>query len=310
MTRRGGRTTRETDAAGRPREFAVRGALLGLVIGERLGAPLSHGDLGPLAACALTLTERLCASDRLHDGELARVVIDETSGDPRYERELGQLFAYWETGMPLRTAAAHTASTRGLGGTDFAAAVLAPYALRYADQAERDASVRDAAAILDGDPVAADAAAAFAAAVAAAAVEGDPLAAARRAAQSVELQRALRTVVTLSRQGVSAASLCEHLGTGSRALDAIPTALFCALRAPTFADAVTDALEGASGSNAVPACVGALAGARFGAGGARRLAEAVDPEIRDRVEAIVRTLGSSGAAARTLGSDHRDDPYW
>jgi ADP-ribosylglycohydrolase len=274
------------------RRDGIAGVLLGLVVGERLNGAAPASELGVIVASALTLAERLCRDSVAHDGELARAIIDHSDSDARYGQHLAQLFASWEAGMPLALAAFQLPGTHGGGGSDFAAALLGPvYALRYPPSAGLGERVRHAATIVDGDPVGVDAAAVMAAAVAAALEDEDPLTAGRRAAGTLELSRALQLAATLADHGVHAASLCEHLGTGSAAVDAIPTAILCARGARTFTDALGDALEAATGGSAVPACTAAIAGARFGADAiSSRLVSAIEPEIRGRVEQVAARL--------------------
>lgn len=278
------------------RRQAIRGALLGLVIGERMNGATASSALGVIAGSALDIAERLSSDDAVDDGDLARIIIEQGRFDPRYERELGQLVSSWEGGVPPALAALQVASLHGSEGTDLAAAVFTPFALRYGDSSDLDDRVRHAATIVEGHAVGVDGAAAFAAALAAAARGDDAMVAARRHATTLELRRGLQAAVTLSEYGVRAASLCEHMDTGSSAADAIPTALYCAARTRTFADALGDALDATSGRNAVPACAGAIAGARFGAKTiSRRLASAVAPDVRERIERVAAALAVRSA---------------
>jgi hypothetical protein len=278
------------------RRQAIRGALLGLVIGERMnGATASSEDSRSAMSRALPAITP-SSDDAVHDGDLARIIIEQGRFDARYECELGQLFSSWESGVPLALAVLQVASLHGSEGTDLAAAVFTPFALRYGDSSDLDDRVRHAATIVEGHAVGVDGAAAFAAALAAAARGDDAMVAARRHATTLELRRGLQAAVTISGYGVRAASLCEHMDTGSSAADAIPMALYCAARARTFADALGDALDATSGGNAVPACAGAIAGARFGANAiSHRLASAVAPDVRERTERVAAALAVRSA---------------
>lgn len=292
------RLAAEGDGPGRCRE-AVEGALLGLVLGERLNGAARAGVQGTVSASVLALAELAVTDDDPYDGEVARVIIEHGASNTRYGHELSQLFACWETGMPLGLAAFHVADAHGGGTSDLAATLMSPLALLWANEADVPDRARHLATIIAGDPAGVDAAGVLAAALAAAVDGHDPLIVARCSAATGELSRALLGLVTLIDHGVRPAALCEHLGTGPRGIDSIPMALFCAHRAPTFADAVGDALDATSGANAVPALTGALAGARFGAPAIlEHLAERIHAATRRRIERVAAAVAKRGPQIR------------
>jgi len=88
------RPTVEGDGSGRRYREAIEGALLGVVLGERLDGAARAGDLGAVAAGVLSLAELAVTENDLYEGEVARAVSEHGDhADLRYGPELNQLFA-------------------------------------------------------------------------------------------------------------------------------------------------------------------------------------------------------------------------
>jgi ADP-ribosylglycohydrolase len=243
-------------------EDRIRGALLGMVAADRTywepGPALS-----PLAATMLAVAEVFAADHEPHEGELARAIIDNALGDPRYDAELGPLFAHWESGIPLRIARLQVGPPGGLA-SDFPVAIMLGAGLRHGDAATAARGAREGARITHGDDGAVDAAGSVAAAVAALAHGSDPVAAAHAVTRSVELDVALGRLAELRCEAVPIEALCEHFGTQAHAVDTVAVALYCATQAESAEQALLDGFR-AGRANAVAAITGALTGARFGA---------------------------------------------
>lgn len=281
-----------------PTEDRAAGALLGLAVGEALNGTCTPAHPGAVVAPVLAIAELLARDARPHEGELARLIIDECDADTRYGRHLAALFAHWEAGMPFGLAAAQTSAALAQG-SDLAAALAVPVALASAsDRAACARQVRTLAGITHADPVSVDAAVVVAASVALA-VLGDPAdIRSRDVVSTVVLREALERIAQLAEAGLNPAAVCEHVERGSRAADAVPTALFCVAGALTFEDGLARALDATTGQNAVPAIVGAICGARLGAHAIpAHLSGRVEPAVAERARRSASLLAAAGSAS-------------
>lgn len=242
----------------------ARGALVGLMLGDRLAEEPPAADVTAVQSVALALAEQLGRRRRPHVATLGRAIADAYVPDPRYDADVHSLLELWEKGVPVVQAAAQLNDQRGLG-SDLAAAVWTPAALRHAgDAATLRAQMRRYVVTTHTDPTGIDGAVTFALTVHAALMQQEPLQAAWHAATTPQLRRALATIGQLAKQRTSPGSLCEYLDTGSSAAAAVPTAVYCAATADTFAEALANAIAAVRHDNAVVAMAAAIAGARFG----------------------------------------------
>lgn len=262
-------------------EDRIRGALFGMVGADRaFSGPGSA--VSPLVATTLAVAEVLAADDEPHEGELARAMIDNALGDPRYDAELGPLFAHWEGGIPLRIASLQVGPPGGLA-SDFPVAVMLGAGLRHLDALTAASIAREGARITHRDDGAVDGAGSIAAAIAALVRDDDPVAAAQSVTRSVELDVVLGRIAELQDAAAPVDTLCEHFGTGAQAVDTVAVALYCVTQAETAEESLLNGARAAR-ENAVAAVTGALTGARFG--GSRFPASLVGNLDRDTLDGI------------------------
>lgn len=160
-----------------------------------------------------------------------------------------------------------------------AAMRIAPVAVRYV--ADPDLLVQEAvrsAALTHSHPLGIDAALVQAAAVAAAMRDEDPIAGARRAAQTDVLRDLLDRAAALGRERSTPVAVAESLGNSSSGHESVPAAVYAASVHESFEEAVTFAIACGGDTDTIGAMAGAVAGARLGASAipARWLAELED----------------------------------
>jgi len=280
-----------SDAAelSRSREDAVHGALLGFVVGDRAAGPAPPDGPGTVGATMLVVAERLAADGALFDGDLARALVAQRARGGRYDEVLSRLLALWDAGMPLRLGASQVAASTVYGGSDLAAAVLLPFALSTTLAADPTQPIRDAAGVLEGDPVGVDGARVLGAAIAAAVGGDDFLRTGQRAAATPVLRRALSDPWAIA-----------PVGDRAWAVVTVPQAIAIAHAASTFSEALDAARRSASRQDSLVACAAALAGARRGGSGLDHgLLAGLGPDLRTRVAALARALASPGESSGT-----------
>ncbi|MFP3899750.1 MAG: ADP-ribosylglycohydrolase family protein [Acidimicrobiia bacterium] len=274
---------------------AYSGALLGVAVGDALGAPL-EGRPGPLPLDELTQVEEsyallphtddtvmtidvagsLLFCGGLDEDHLARTFAASFARDPHrgYGRGTASLLTRIAAGDDWRTAAAEQFGGRGSLG-DGAAMRVTPVALFTAgDPAMAAELARRSARVTHTHPLAVDGAAAQAAATAVLldtpsheAVAADDLAGLLHTVVATdEHHTALERVVEVCRDA-PAAEVVDALGNGVTAVEAVPAALCTFLRHQgSFEDTVRFAIGLGGDTDTIAAMAGALAGAHLGRG--------------------------------------------
>jgi poly(ADP-ribose) glycohydrolase ARH3 len=291
-----------------------RGALLGALVGDALGAPF-EGHPGLVAeaefdavlhassslrytddtAMMIALAESLIRTGRLDQADLARSFADAWAAAPGlgYSRRTAGLLRRLLAGE--QWSAARDEPGRASNG---AAMRVAPAALLTAARGGEVAGVaRLSAQVTHRHPRAGAGAAVQAVAIAAAArhPSGAPLDAARVleavcvAASDPVLEDALHHAVALSARG-DAAEIAARVGTGITVTESVPAAVCAALSHPdSFPAALTLAISLGGDADTIAAMTGAISGALLGeeaipvawlartrgAGRVRRLADAL-----------------------------------
>lgn len=299
-----------------------RGALLGVVVGDALGAPF-EGWPGPVPASLLqrleageaplrytddtamtgALAESLLACRRLDLDHLAATFAE------AYEREPDRGYGAGTAGLLARVAAGadwHEAAPAQFGGRgsfgNGAAMRVAPVALHAEGPGTAAEWGRASASVTHTHVHAVDAAGVQGAAVAlalcghAGPALGQLPARLQEWATTARLQAALDDVAALA-PGRSAAEVAAVTGTGVAAAEAVPAAVAAvALNPGSFADTVRFAVSMGGDTDTIAAMAGAIAGARHGEDAvprawlrrvegvpwARRLADALAAEVERR----------------------------
>jgi poly(ADP-ribose) glycohydrolase ARH3 len=271
-----------------------RGALLGAVVGDALGAPL-EGHRGPVpttrlayldeaggalphtddTAMTFALAESLLRCDGLDEDHLAATFAAEHRRRPDrgYGPGTAHLLARLAAGGDWRQLAPAQFGGQGSLGNR-AAMRVAPVALYAAGDLRRVLELaRRSARVTHAHPEGVDGAAVQAAAVATAlALPGTLpidreafLVAVRSAASSRRLRSRLDLAGELAAAG-SPAELAARLGTRATAAESVPAAICAFLRHPdSFADAVRFAISLGGDVDTIASMTGAIAGARNGA---------------------------------------------
>jgi poly(ADP-ribose) glycohydrolase ARH3 len=262
---------------------AARGALLGTFVGDALGMPfegyppqsfepplemaearLGRGTYTDDTQMMIALAESLLRHGAVEPDDLARAFLDAYEPERGYGGGTRAVFALWADGV--RDAAGLIFDGQGSLGNG-AAMRIAPIGVRFAlDQALLDVQAERSARLTHAHPVGVDGAVAQASAVAAA-VRGDSaLEAARSAARSDELRRALGAAAALVATGLGTpAELANRLGTGVTAHESVATAGCIAEADDDFEAALTFAVACGGDTDTIAAMTGAIVGARLGA---------------------------------------------
>ncbi len=226
----------------------------------RLGAGTYTDDTQMMIALAEVLRE---VGD-VDEERLARQFLD--SYDPRrgYGAGTAQVFALWQRGVSVDEAAARI--FRGGSFGNGAAMRIAPVGAHFiGDEARLAAAASRSARVTHAHPLGIDGAVILAGAVCGAVCGDDPLQVAGRLAEEQGFQRALRVVETAVRERWPAVAVARTIGSDASALRSVPAALAAAIRAETFEEACTFAIQIGGDADTIGAMAGAVAGARFGA---------------------------------------------
>lgn len=267
-----------------------RGALLGVAVGDALGAafeghpgpvPLNRlrahlADMAPVTftddtAMTIAVTESLLHSDGLDEDHLAATFAahHERRPDRGYGAGTAALLREFSRGGSWRSLA--PAQFGGTGSFGNGAAMrAAPFGLWATDPSEAAALARQGAKVTHTHPHAVDAAGVQAAAVAAALSAADEqvpvgefLRRVRQAAETAEMHEMLDTAADL--HAAPGAVVARTIGTSVAALEAVPAAICAFLHHPdSFADAVTFATELGGDTDTIASMTAAIAGARLG----------------------------------------------
>lgn len=300
---------------GPERQDTYRGALVGVAVGDGLGAPF-EGRPGPVSAeeiedfaaagplrttddttMTIGVAESLLHRDGVDEDHLAATFAAAYASDPHrgYGAGAAVLLDRIAAGDDWRTAAAEQFGGQGSFGNG-AAMRSTPFGLAAAGYPQQAAELaRRAARVTHTHPQATEAAAAQAAAVSLVltlplgqAVDGPHLTATLgHLLADTDLRQALATAAALATAGTPG-EIAQTLGTGVRALEAVPAALCAFLRHQgSFSDTVLFAVSLGGDTDTIAAMAAALAGAHLGCSaipqswvdrteGARRLTSLAD----------------------------------
>lgn len=272
-------------------QASFRGALLGVVVGDCLGAPF-EGHPGPVpprllsrleaetsplrytddTAMTLALAESLLDRGELDLDHLAGRFAATYRRDPYrgYGEGTAELLARVAAGDEWRPAAAGQFEGRGSFGNGSAMRVT-PIALHAPGAPERAAELgRASATVTHTHPEAIDAAGVLAAAVSLAlrdhqATDTDELTPRLKYfAETPQMAEALRTIEALP-SGSGPEDVAGNTGTGIRAVEAVPAAIAAAALNPhSFVETIRFCIAMGGDTDTIAAMAGAIAGARLG----------------------------------------------
>lgn len=322
---RGAGLTERRTASSAPLAPAARfrGALVGVAVGDALGAPF-EGHRGPVPAALLSRLDRAEGWLRYTDDTamtfaLAESLLfchgldlDHLAGTfaVAYEREphrgygpgTAELLGAIAAGAPWRESAAAQFGGSGSYGNG-AAMRVAPLALHARGSVEEAARLaRESAMVTHTHPDAVDAAGVQAGAVALALADDPPdapgpfVARVREVAALPRLRAALDAVSALHPEATPA-KVAAVTGTGVAAAESVPAAVAAAaLNLRSFPAAIRFAVALGGDTDTIASMAGAIVGARLGDG-------AVPPSWAARVEGVAsaRELAEQLAAGETAG---------
>lgn len=271
----------------------ARGALLGVAIGDVLGAPFK-GLTGPFrpdlaivtqsterlhytedTAMTIAVAESLVRAPALDEEDLARSMLQtwQAAKYRRYSSDIAAVFARLEAGEPRTDVASSSLGGRGSAGHG-AAPRVAPIPIVAAGQMDVVLDMaRRSARVTHAHPLAMDGAALQAAAIAIAygTPAGDPMSANlfldRLSTLEIDpdYRKALATVRDLARGG-DPDDVAARLGSGSDVIASVPAAIASFLLGRgSFAGTVEFAVAIGGESDSVAAMAGSLVGAHRGA---------------------------------------------
>ncbi|HEU4568590.1 MAG TPA: ADP-ribosylglycohydrolase family protein [Marmoricola sp.] len=277
---------------GRQRRDVVRGSLLGVAVGDGLGAPFEGAPPvlrrqveewaaapGPLrytddTAMTLVLAGHLGSRrGTVEEDRLARDFAEEWRSDPDrgYGASPPRIFSAVLAGEDWAEVAAGVFGSGGSWGNGGAMRV-APVAHLPKPLADRAELARRQAAVTHAHALAQDGAALQCAVVAAVAASPGAVLDVEQVVAEVaahastdEFRRALDVVREAVTAGWPAERIATRLGTDVSALGSVPTAVALALRAPDDLEtALVSAVEVGGDTDTIAAMVGAIVGARVG----------------------------------------------
>lgn len=273
-------------------QASFRGALLGVVVGDCLGAPF-EGHPGPVphdllsrleagtsplrytddTAMTLALAESLLDRGELDLDHLAGRFAATYRRDPYrgYGAGTAELLARVAAGDHWRPAAAAQFEGRGSFGNGSAMRVT-PLALHACGAPEHAAELgRASATVTHTHPEAIDAAGVMAAAVSLAVRDHqasdnhESIPRLEDFAETPQMAQALRTIEALP-PGSGPEDVAGNTGTGIRAVEAVPAAIAAAALNPhSFVETIRFCIAMGGDTDTIAAMAGALAGARLGA---------------------------------------------
>jgi poly(ADP-ribose) glycohydrolase ARH3 len=261
----------------------ARGALVGTFVGDALGMPFEGAEPATVPQRIEMIEARLGRGTYTDDTQMAIALAESLLEHAGIDAPaLGRAFA--EAHDPRRgygsgTTAVlelvrsgvhpHDAAREARGGrmspSNGAAMLVAPLAVRYAnDTSALIAAARASALVTHAHPVAVDGAVVQAGAVGAALNGEMPLEAALAVAITPELKAGLILAARLLDSRPDAAELAATLGNSSTAHTSVPTAIYSATAHDSLEDAITFAVRCGGDTDTIAAMAGAIAGARAG----------------------------------------------
>jgi poly(ADP-ribose) glycohydrolase ARH3 len=263
---------------------AIRGALLGTFVGDALGMPfegsppeaipervemtearLGSGTYTDDTQMMIALTESLLEHGTVEEDHLAVAFLSAYDPHRGYGAGTRAVFELWRAGVPTAQAAEQLFDGRGSLGNG-AAMRVAPLAARFSDEPPRlREETERSARLTHHHPVAVDAAVVQVSAIAAAIRGDDEVEAARGAAHTAELARALDQVDVMRSHDSPPSEVAGTLGTAPTGHESVPAAIHAAGTGKSFRDAVTFAVRCGGDTDTIGAMTGAIVGARRGA---------------------------------------------
>lgn len=262
----------------------ARGALLGTFVGDALGMPfeglapaaiaerltmldarLGRGTYTDDTEMAIALAESLLERGCIEARALGRAFAD--AHDPRrgYGAGTTEVLRLVRSGLHPHDAAGSLFGGEGSQGNG-AAMRVAPVAVRYADdRAALAKAARESARVTHAHPLAVDAAAVQAAAIAAALRGEAPLDAALAAATTAELKGRLTKAARLLDSELQPAEVAAALGNRPTGHQSVPAAIYSAAAHESVEVAITFAVRCGGDTDTLGAMAGAVAAARTGA---------------------------------------------
>jgi fructose-1,6-bisphosphatase/inositol monophosphatase family enzyme/ADP-ribosylglycohydrolase len=285
-----------------------QGALLGHLAGSALGALFSGPESGaikdPLSAPSIetaALRRRVLAGQPGSAGELAiavgRSLIDFASD----RKSLSRVYADWAQSSPIEPDRAIESAVRGEPLADnlsaMALARVTPLAVwgHAADPLILAVTVRTDIALTHPAPIAGDAAAVLAIIMQALLQGRDPSAALADGHAFARQTGCAREVIAAIVDSYELPKTLRGARETPSVVGALQAALFHLTRSRSFEESLEWALATGSHSDALPACVGAVLGARFG---------------REGIPLRLRNLVLSSRAMEGLATPPRPSTYW
>lgn len=258
----------------------AQGALIGHVAGSALGFLFSgarlEADRDGLSAASIeaaALTRRLAAGQPGSSGEIAigaaRALINPLAG----RDGLMPVYAAWAGSSPLTPDRAMEAAAKGQALADSLSAIalsrvtMLTLGSHTADPSDLAARVRADTALTHPSPIAGDTASVMAILVQSLLHGGDPGSAMETAHAFARRSGLSRVVIEAIAGSGETPNAARRNGVAPSVLSALGAAFFSLAKAPSFEDALEAALAVSPASDALPAIVGAVMGARVGRGG-------------------------------------------
>ena len=262
----------------------ARGALLGTFVGDALGMPfegvapadvperlemlearLGRGTYTDDTQMMIALAESLLECGGVDPDRLGKAFVAAYEPSRGYGSGTTRVLELIGSGVDSQTAARSLFGGEGSQGNG-AAMRIAPVAIRYAaDPGQLVAAARAAARVTHAHAFSVDAAVVQAVAIAAAASGEDPLAAARQASATPELEHRLAKADELRDSGAEPSELVSVLGNSAKALESVPTAIYAAAVHRSPEAAIRFAVRCGGDADTLGAMAGAIAGAGGGA---------------------------------------------
>lgn len=286
----------------------AQGAFLGHLVGSAFGALFCEGkesalahklDLASIRSPALK--GRRSAGQLGATGELAVATARSLIGLASDARSMGRVYSNWVASMPLDGDRAIEAATKGQPLADSrsasALARVTPMALwgHEAEPVVLAAAVRTNTALTHTSPVAGDASCVLAITLQAVLEGQDPARAIETAHSFARRSGLAPTVIEAIVGSMSPLGNSREPGEPPNAVKALRSVLFQLASARSYDEAVEAAIDSSPYSDALPALVGSLAGARFG---------------RDGIRPHLRRLVLSCRPMEGLSPQARPSAYW
>jgi poly(ADP-ribose) glycohydrolase ARH3 len=266
----------------RPLRDAARGALLGAFVGDALGAPYEGCAPGAVEPPLRMVEARLGAGTYTDDTQMTIALAESLlrcgvvepedlrssflrAHDPRrgYGAGTELVFRLWREGVVDAARQVFEGGSYDNG----AAMRVSPVGVRFAfDDVLVESQAELSARLTHAHPVGVDGAVVQASAVAAA-IRGESPLAAQTSARTPEFRQAMTLAGEVVRGGtIDSAYLQELFGGGVAARDSVPIAICIATACADFEEGMELALACGGDTDTIASMIGAIAGARLGAG--------------------------------------------